>query len=138
MTHIGFNLPYARQFFQVPNVGFNMFQKVLVGPYGNSFIKDAKKAKRAILVWTVDEEQWMLWSIRKQLDGVITNDPKKYLEVCDNYDESAPAPTLSVKSVVAVIWINSIAFLFGMLFSYRHGFKIKTTKTRYSPEKVPV
>jgi len=27
----------------------------------------------------------MKWSIRKQVDGVITDDPKKYLEVCKNY-----------------------------------------------------
>lgn len=45
----------------------------------------ARKLKRKIYVWTVNEEQWMEWSIRKGVDGVITDDPKLFLEVCGRY-----------------------------------------------------
>jgi hypothetical protein len=62
-----------------------MFQKVLVGPCGTRFIAAARRAGRNIFVWTVNEEEWMEWSIRKELDGVISDDPKLYLEVCDRW-----------------------------------------------------
>ncbi len=40
-------------------------------------------------MWTVNEEQWMEWSIRKGVDGVITDDPKLFLEVCQRWEEKS-------------------------------------------------
>ncbi|GKT90757.1 glycerophosphoryl diester phosphodiesterase [Colletotrichum tofieldiae] len=65
-----------------PNLSFNMFQKALVGPVGKRFIGDVKKADRRLFVWTVNDEEWMEWSIRAGADGVITDDPELFLEVC--------------------------------------------------------
>ncbi|GJC89207.1 phosphatidylglycerol phospholipase C [Colletotrichum liriopes] len=65
-----------------PNLSFNMFQKALVGPVGKRFIRDVKKADRRLFVWTVNDEEWMEWSIRAGADGVITDDPELFLEVC--------------------------------------------------------
>ncbi|KAJ2893935.1 PLC-like phosphodiesterase [Zalerion maritima] len=79
---IGFSVKYARQFFEVPNLGFNMLQKILVGPIGSRFIKDVRAADRPLFLWTVNDEEWMDWSINKKVDGVITDDPKLFLEVC--------------------------------------------------------
>lgn len=76
---------YARQFFKVPNVSFNMLQKTLVGPLGSRFLRDAKAAGRPVYLWTVNDEEWMEWSIKKDVDGVITDDPKLFLEVCDRW-----------------------------------------------------
>ena len=83
VAHIGFSLLYARRFLSQPDVHFNLFQKALVGPIGSRFIKATREAGRDLFVWTVNDEQWMEWSIRKQVDGVITDDPKRFLEVCD-------------------------------------------------------
>ena len=67
-----------------------MLQKTLVGPPGNRFIKSIRRQPgphRNLFVWTVNDEEWMEWSIRKQVDGVITDDPKLFLDVCDRYVE---------------------------------------------------
>jgi phosphatidylglycerol phospholipase C len=84
-------LTYARQFFQVDNASFNLLQWALKGPLGASFIGKAKRLKRAIFVWTVNEEKDMRWCIQKEFDGVISDDPKKFLDLCDDW-EQAPNP----------------------------------------------
>ncbi|KAK1980265.1 glycerophosphoryl diester phosphodiesterase [Colletotrichum cereale] len=92
---------YARKFLSPsqPNLSFNMFQKALVGPVGRLFIRDVQKADRRLFAWTVNDEEWMEWSIRAGVDGVITDDPEMFLEVCrrwkgrdeDDDDETAVA-----------------------------------------------
>jgi phosphatidylglycerol phospholipase C len=78
---------YARRFLATSNVNFNMSQKTLIGPMGNRFLRDARANKRAVYDWTVNEVEWMEWSIKKDLDGVITDDPKLFLEICDRYED---------------------------------------------------
>ncbi|KAK1569521.1 glycerophosphoryl diester phosphodiesterase [Colletotrichum navitas] len=75
---------YAREFLSAsqPNLSFNMFQKALVGPVGQRFIRDVQRADRRLFAWTVNDEEWMEWSIRAGVDGVITDDPELFLEVC--------------------------------------------------------
>ncbi|ESZ96859.1 hypothetical protein SBOR_2780 [Sclerotinia borealis F-4128] len=90
ITHIGFSIGYARQFLSVPNINFNILRQILVGPGGSKFLADTRDAKRSMFVWTVNEEQWMRWSIENEVDGVVTDDPKKYLEVCEEYDPANP------------------------------------------------
>jgi len=77
MVHIGFSISYAREFLKVPNVQFNMLQQIMVGPCGSKLLKDIRKARRSIFLWTVNEEKTMKWCISKGVDGVITDDPKK-------------------------------------------------------------
>lgn len=67
------------------DVGFSLLQPALVGPRGSRFIRAARAAGRVLFVWTVNRERWMHWSIRKGVDGVITDDPKKFLEVCERW-----------------------------------------------------
>ncbi|KAL9632586.1 MAG: hypothetical protein Q9164_005227, partial [Protoblastenia rupestris] len=82
ITHIGFSIPYARQFLTIPNISFNMLQKSLIAPIiGPRFLKDAKAKGRPVYDWTVNDESMMRWSIKQGLDGVITDDPKRFLEV---------------------------------------------------------
>ncbi|KDN68633.1 putative glycerophosphoryl diester phosphodiesterase [Colletotrichum sublineola] len=91
---------YARKFLSAsqPNLSFNMFQKALVGPVGQRFIKDVQEADRRLFAWTVNDEEWMEWSIRAGVDGVITDDPELFLEVCrrwkddDDDDETTVVP----------------------------------------------
>ncbi|WPH02340.1 Hypothetical protein R9X50_00520300 [Acrodontium crateriforme] len=91
IVHIGFSLPYARHFFTVPDVGFNMLLATLVAPGGRRFIQDAQeKYNRPVLAWTVNTKDKMQWCIRRNLDGVITDDPELYLSVCENHDDNEP------------------------------------------------
>ena len=132
ITHIGFSTAYARQFLKVPNVSFNMLQRIMIGPFGSAFLRDVKKAKRSIFLWTVNDEEWMKWSICKEVDGVITDDPKKYLEVCKRYHgERVHVP---LKLWGTVIWMNILAGIFSLLFRYRYGFRIDAAKIRKSLE----
>ncbi|KAF2503255.1 tubulin-domain-containing protein [Lophium mytilinum] len=48
VTHIGFSILYAKHFFNVPNVSFNILQQVLMTPWGSAFIKKIKSHKRPI------------------------------------------------------------------------------------------
>ncbi|KAL9624869.1 MAG: hypothetical protein Q9160_000916 [Pyrenula sp. 1 TL-2023] len=83
IAHIGFSTSYARQFLSVPHVSFNMLQPLLLGPIGAKFIRDVRQdPDRSLFVWTVNDEDMMRWSIRKEVDGVITDEPEKFLRVC--------------------------------------------------------
>jgi len=132
ITHIGFSIGYARQFLKVPNVSFNMLQKIMIGPFGNAFLRDVKKAKRSIFLWTVNDEKWMKWSIQKEVDGVITDDPKKYLEVCENYE--GEKVHLPLHSWAPMIWFNMMLAMFSLLFRFKYGFRVDMGKIRKSLE----
>ncbi|EMC99201.1 hypothetical protein BAUCODRAFT_31534 [Baudoinia panamericana UAMH 10762] len=89
VMHIGFSTWYARHFFAIPKVGFNMLLPILIAPGGKSFLRDARqKQHRQVIAWTVNEEDRMTWCIRRQLDGVITDDVEKYVKVCQAYDDT--------------------------------------------------
>lgn len=63
----------------------------------------------------------MKWSIRQQVDGVITDDPKKYLELCKIYDETEKLSPAWPSSKAILYWnLRNIAF--GLSFRYKHGF----------------
>jgi len=111
-----------------------MLQKTMVGPYGNAFLRDVKRENRSIFFWTVNEEDWMKWSIRKEVDGVITDDPKKYLQVCKEYH--GEKIHLSLRSWGTLIWMNLLAAVFSLLFRYRYGFRVDVGKVRKSFEGV--
>ncbi|TVY17501.1 Phosphatidylglycerol phospholipase C [Lachnellula arida] len=135
ITHNGFSADYARQFLKVPGVGINMFQMLIVGPRGNSLLQEVKKKKadRSILLWTVNEESWMKWSIRQEVDGVITDDPKKFLEVCKSYDQGEKLRH-SRESWKAILRQNIRVLMFGLAFRIKHGFWVDVEKVRKSLE----
>ncbi|KAK3075472.1 hypothetical protein LTR53_001180 [Teratosphaeriaceae sp. CCFEE 6253] len=99
---------YARHFFSVEHVGFNMLLPILMAPGGRRFIRDCKeKYKRQILAWTVNSEDRMEWCIRRGLDGVITDDPAMYLRVCERHNErekEALLPT-DVRGLLYFHWL---------------------------------
>lgn len=116
ITHIGFSTSYARQFFKVPNVSFNMMLPILVAPGGRKFIHEVKAHHRPLLAWTVNQTEKMEWCIRRELDGVITDDPKLFLEVCKKYDDQSPEPWMSVAWMFDVLRIYLFALFFAPLY----------------------
>lgn len=117
--HIAFSIPYARHFFSVPQVGFNMLFPALAGPGGRRFLRDATtKHHRQVMAWTVNTEDKMEWCIRRGLDGVMTDDPVKFLEVCKAHDPTKPEPLLAMTAksyydVVKIwVWVMAASFLF--------------------------
>lgn len=124
ITHIGFSTSYARQFLLVPNVSFNMLLPILMAPGGRKFLADARKAHKPVLAWTVNETKKMEWCIRRNLDGVVTDDPKLFLEVCGRWDAEREDEGLGwwVWFNVFRLWI--LAGIFGFL--YRNRFAGRT------------
>lgn len=121
IAHIGFNIPYARQFLKEPGVSFNMLQKLMVGPLGDKFLQDTKAENRSMFLWTVNEVTWMKWCIEKEVDGVITDDPKKYLEVCKAYN--GEKIHISIGQWMGIISTYILAAIFGTLFRHRYKFR---------------
>ena len=122
ISHIGFSIAYARQFLTLPNISFNILQKTLVGPFGASFIRDLKAKSRPLYVWTVNNEQAMRWSIDRKVDGVITDDPKKFLEVCDRWEHGDRKPVkMTWEQLFQVLWIQWMVMIFGGIFRARAG-----------------
>jgi len=120
VSHIGFSTLYARQFFSVPNISFNMLQAVLVGPLGAKFLRKAKKLDRPVYAWTVNKENRMRWCIRKELDGVITDDPKLFLKVCEDEERLKKKEWMSFYDLLDIIKINLMVLVFGIVFMRKH------------------
>lgn len=134
LAHISTSLYYSRHFLPIPNLGFNMFQLLLVGPLGGWFLSKAKSATRPVFAWTVNSPKWMEWCIRKNIpstppslpsasssssasslsvdpkldssipnpvliDGVITDDPRLFLQVCSRVEDDLDGKTKSSSAV---------------------------------------
>ncbi|KAM5382042.1 hypothetical protein ACJZ2D_002644 [Fusarium nematophilum] len=125
LAHISASLLYSHHFLRVPNLGFNLNQKSLVGPPGRFFLRELQRTDKLLLTWTVNEPRWMEWCIRQNLghprrparrpreeggggglasaliDGVITDDPRLYLEVCERYEDEMDGRVVRPKMSLA-------------------------------------
>ncbi|KAK4236274.1 PLC-like phosphodiesterase [Achaetomium macrosporum] len=91
LAYIGFSLVYAKRFLSDahPDVHFNLFQPVLVGPLGARFRREVRRRGRRLFVWTVNDEQWMRWSCRKGVDAVVTDEVGRFADVRDGLDQES-------------------------------------------------
>jgi hypothetical protein len=120
VSHIGFSTLVASYFFTVPNISFNMQQAVLMTPWGKAFVRKAQREQRAMYAWTVNEESRMRWDIRQGLDGVITDDPKLFLEVRKAWHEGMK-DGLRVRDRLDILRINVFALIYTVLFWIMFG-----------------
>lgn len=97
-----------------------------MAPGGKKFLRDAKEAQKPVLAWTVNERKKMEWCIRRGLDGVVTDDPKRFLEVCKGYDAESREEGLGWRVWLDVIRLWLLAAIFGVL--YRNRFVGRTRK----------
>lgn len=74
----------------------------------------------------------MRWSIGKSLDGVITDDPKKFLEVCDDWERGHRKVVITWRQWMMILWINLMVLIFGLVFWWKYG---GTQKQKESKEK---
>lgn len=123
VSHIGFSTVVASFFFTVPNISFNMQQGVLMTPWGKLFVRKAQCDGRPVFAWTVNEESRMRWDIRHGLDGVITDDPKMFLEVRRNWHEGTK-DSISIKTWLDVLRMNFFALIFTVLFGLKFGYGV--------------
>lgn len=105
-----------------------MLQKTMTGPVGRRFLRDVKEAGRPIFLWTVNDEEAMKWSIRKEVDGVITDDPKRYLEVRKRYQ--GEKPRLKWKELGLLLFYHTLAMSFGLILRLKFGFRVNEKEIR--------
>ncbi|KAF1835163.1 tubulin-domain-containing protein [Decorospora gaudefroyi] len=125
ISHIGFSTLIASYFFTVPNVSFNLAQAILMTPWGRLFIRKAQNDGRPVYAWTVNEVSRMQWDIRHGLDGVITDDPKLFLEVRKSWHEGKK-DGISVMGWLDVLRVNFFCLIYTVLFQLKFGFQGKS------------
>ena len=96
----------------------------LIGPLGRLFIRKVKSRGQRLYSWTVNHEKGMDWCIRHGMDGVITDDPVKFLETCEHFQEHKK-PSWPLDLFMVLAQVNIFAFLFTLIFWTRHGFGLK-------------
>lgn len=125
---MGFDILHSRQFLRVPQISFNILQKVLVWPAGYAFLGDARKDNRAVFVWTVNDLGMMRWSIRNQVDGVITDDPVTLARVREMYNGGyCDRERWTLGDYVSIVVIRLFGTFVGIAFRWWYGFKIGPT-----------
>ncbi|KAI0143942.1 PLC-like phosphodiesterase [Hypoxylon sp. NC0597] len=142
LAHVGFSGIYARALAAcVPDLSVSMRNYMLAMPItGSCFIRDMKRSGHPIHVWTVNDEDWMEWSIRKELDGVITDDPKLFLEVCSRATEKEAKgqPRRSISRFLRIVardlygWARYMLFIVVLMtiYFFRNGLpQIQVRKT---------
>lgn len=93
IAHCSFSRSYMRGLFPVPNLAFAVGFSLLVLPGGSRLLSEAqKKHERPLWVWTVNEEETMRWCVRRGVDGVLCDDPRKFMEVCRGMDLQVKEP----------------------------------------------
>ena len=74
----------------------------------------------------------MRWSISQQLDGVITDDPKKFLEVCKDWEHGKRDIHITRRQWIMVFWINFMVLIFGGIFYWKYGSEDKRKEKKKS------
>jgi len=74
----------------VPDIGLSVHRLALYSPFGQLLMRRIQgSGSHPLYSWTINEEGWMEWAIRRRLNGIITDDPKLYLEVCKRYRQES-------------------------------------------------
>jgi hypothetical protein len=129
VSHIGFSTLVASYFFTVPNISFNLQQAVLMTPWGRALVYKAQRERRAVYAWTVNDESRMRWFIRHGLDGVITDDPKLFLEVRNSWHEGT-RDGLSIMTRLDLVRVNFFSLLFTLMYWCMYGIGDARVKKR--------
>ena len=98
-----------------------MLQWSLMGPLGPRFIRKASRLKRAVFAWTVNEEKNMQWCIEHRLDGVISDDPKKYLDVCDAWEKEPKPVRWTLREWLGLLRFQVMIGIYFFIFRWRVG-----------------
>ncbi len=146
MSHVGFSPAYARALVRrVPGLSVSLLRfslaslptppppspplPLLLG--GARFARDMRRRRVPLFAWTVNDEAWMRWAAARRLDGVITDDPRLFLDVCrrmSEEEEEAEEVTLmmgtlagNVKLFVQIVLLELIHAVWMLYLFCRHG-----------------
>ena len=94
-----------------------------MGPWGAKFLRDAKIAGRPVFGWTVNDENMMRWSIKHELNGVITDDTERFLKVCDEWKQGKRIVNLGWLQLLSIVWLHISVTMFGMILRRKYPFR---------------
>ncbi|MCJ1320875.1 hypothetical protein MMC15_006216 [Xylographa vitiligo] len=117
ITHIGFSTAYARRFLSIPNISFNLLQKTIF--LSTRFIGDARRLNRPLVLWTVNDDEMMRWSINQGVDGVITDDPKRFKDVSDAWMGGRRRAVIHWQVWAEMVWLQLMVIVFGGIFHWK-------------------
>ena len=75
----------------------------------------------------------MKWSISREADGVITDDPKRFLEVCDEWENGNRAIRIGWRLWLEIAWVNLMVLVFGSIFWWKYG-----GRNSKGPSRIPM
>ncbi|KAK6222914.1 hypothetical protein LQW54_000725 [Pestalotiopsis sp. IQ-011] len=106
MSLIAWSPSLASALLPVPHLSFTMFNYSFATARGSRVRLQAKQQSRLVFSWTDNADQWMALSIRNEIDGVITDDPKRFLELCDQKSpKAAQKAKIAVTAKETMLWI---------------------------------
>ncbi|KAK8067215.1 hypothetical protein PG997_013962, partial [Apiospora hydei] len=132
VTLNAFSPPYATAMMPVHHLSFNLYYYSFATNRGSAFIKLAKEQDRLIFSWSDNTDDWMVKSLENEVDGVITDDPKRFLELCEQWSSSkskmqkGAGRRLSAKQTILWLIINFLVIAGEVVFILVKG----TPRTR--------
>ncbi|KAI0553293.1 PLC-like phosphodiesterase [Xylaria curta] len=120
---IAFSPLYTTAMLKVAGLNFNLFNYSFATSRGSHFLREAKQCRRFIFSWTNNNTEWMARSLRDEIDAVITDDPKGFLELRakSNSNEIRIAARWSVKEITLWILLNVLTWAWEIMFRIRKG-----------------
>jgi hypothetical protein len=82
-----------------------------------------------VYAWTVNDEAKMRWGIRQGLDGVVTDDPKLFLEVRKSWHEGTK-DGLRIRDALDIVRVNFFTIIYSLLFWVMFGMREGRAKKR--------
>ncbi|KAL3481751.1 PLC-like phosphodiesterase [Aspergillus californicus] len=104
MALTAFSPPYATAMLEaLPDLNFSLFNHGFATRRGSRFRKRAREQSGMIFSWTDNADEWMALSIRNQVDGVITDDPKRFMELCSHWEGKGESKAVREKASQSTI-----------------------------------
>lgn len=135
IAHIGVSTSYAQQFFHVPNCSFNILQEALIGPFGSRFRRKVGSAQRALYAWTVNKPNMMKWCIQHELDGVITDDPQLFREICHDWKDDEPPARPTLIHWFITFWVYIFSSILIFVLKRKHPANMHQYMAKHKPWK---
>ncbi|KAI0164333.1 PLC-like phosphodiesterase [Hypoxylon sp. FL1284] len=124
-----FSPSYATELLGVPDLHFNLFNMAFpTTRAGSRFIKQARQRGRLALSWTDNEDPYLARSLRDGADGVITDDPARFIALRRRWADDDADPgfkksvaKFSARQTAFWLFINVLVVITEVLHRFTRG-----------------
>jgi len=117
-SHIGKSPYIARTYFWKSCDSFSMNFSALATMEGDRFRRDCREAGKKLMVWTVNDPKQMMECIRWEVDVVITDVPKTYLDLRATVDSNYAKADAEMSRLF--LWTDARFWTPVQLYFWRH------------------